>query len=293
MKRKPLVVGTLLLLAGLIWQPMLSASWTDRLPAGWSFASRYTGTQTYADPRTGLLPPRDVLSEYERVQWIEAGRGGSGSVVLHDRLTIRDPVTGEVVWEYATAADLDRRTGAHLAKPFRGDVAVFPRHVQAAVYRLRTNYLKGVPLAFEGEDDIEDIKVYVFSYQGPAEYTESYAGTTQFPGVTTGPGREIRCADNAFYYRVWVEPLTGEAVKVEEGCPSGDYVYEIATGQRLQAVDRWSGVTAGDALVRRVAEVRGLRLRYLWASRYGTLLLLGGAAVALSIAAMSWRASRP
>ena len=66
---------------------------------------------------------------------------------------------------------------------------------------------------------------------------------------------------------------------MEESCRSGDYVYEIASDMRLGAVDRFDGVTAGDALIERINDVRALRARYLWASRYVTLMLLGVAAV--------------
>jgi hypothetical protein len=50
-------------------------------------------------------------------------------------------------------------------------------------------------------------------------------------------------------------------------------------------VARWSGATLGNSLVARAAEVRRIRLRYLWASRYVPLglVLLGLALVGLGL----------
>jgi len=50
-------------------------------------------------------------------------------------------------------------------------------------------------------------------------------------------------------------------------------------------VDRWSGVTAGDALIERIAEVRSKRAMYMWVSRYlpGSLLIAGVALFGLGL----------
>jgi hypothetical protein len=239
---------------------------------------------TYADPHTGLLPDRDLVSEYERSERLLPDSGHRGAIVLEDRLTIRDAATGKTTWEYATWDVVDPRTGGQLAEAYRGEIAVFPRDVQRTTYRLRGNYVKGLPLAFQGTESLDGLQTYAFAYHGPAEYTESYAGTSEYPGIEKRAGYEIRCADDQFYYRVWVEPLTGEQVKLEEGCASGDYFYDVSTGRRARAVARWTGVTAGDALIERIAEVRRRRARYLWATRYapGAMLVMGVVLLGLS-----------
>src|SRR5207245_2710952 len=157
------------------------------------------------------------------------------------------------------------------------------RYAERGTYRLRSNYVKGIALGFTGEDDLDGLTTYRFAYQGRGEYTESYSGTAQYPGVHVRPGEEIRCADDQFYFNVWIEPVTGELVKLEEGCPSGDYVYDVATNEQRQAVDRWHGVTDGDAVIQRIAEVRRLRWRYLWAARYLPLTFLAAGAVLLGL----------
>jgi hypothetical protein len=149
---------------------------------------------------------------------------------------------------------------------------------------MRSNYLEGIPLSFAGTEDIGGLPTYVFAYHGRGEYTESYKGSAEFPGVPVKPGQEIRCADDQFYYRIWVEPRTGSQVKVEEGCPSGDFIYDIASNARLEAVDRWNGVTAGAELARRVEEVYSLRRRFLLASVYVPAAMLAAAIVLAGLA---------
>lgn len=197
---------------------------------------------------------------------------------------IRDPATGAITWEYIYSAEVDPGTGEHLAPEYRGQYFVFPRHVEKRIYTLRYSYLKGLPLAFEKEDELDELHTYLFSYRGRVEYTESFAGTENYPGVPVKPGEEIKCADDRFVYRMWVEPLTGETVKIEEACYAGDYVYDVATGNRLRAVDRWGGTTAGDDVIERVNQVRDLRTRYLWATRWAPLLLALGGGFVLALA---------
>lgn len=288
MHRSPdprLILGALLVGGATAWYFGLAPRWTRRLPPGWTASSRYVGTMTYADARTGRLPTRDILSEYERTQRVLSDSAPPRSVVLEDRFVIRDIATGRTTWEYVTRSVVDPRTGAHVSDSSQGEVAVFPRNVQRTTYRLRANYVKGVPLSFERPDTLDGLPTYVFAYQGRGEYTESYVGSGQFAGIRTPPGDEIRCADDQFYYRAWIEPITGEQVKLEESCTSGDYFFAVATGKRGAAVDRWSGVTAGDALIERIAEVRSKRAMYMWVSRYlpGSLLIAGVALFGLGL----------
>jgi hypothetical protein len=277
------MAALLLIGAAAAWRFGLARHWTQRLAPGWRASSDYVGTMTYADPRSGQLPDRDPVSGYERSQRVSPDSSRPGSMVLEDRLLIRDIETGKTTWEYTTWIPVDPGTGALLADAYRGDVAVFPRNVQRTPYRLRANYVKGLPLAFERVESLDGLATYVFAYRGRGEYTESYAGSGEYPGIVPPSGHEIRCADDQFYYRVWVEPITGEQVKLEEGCLSGDYFYNIATGRRGGAVARWNGVTAGDALIERIAEVRSLRSRYLWLTRYvpGGMLVVGVALLGL------------
>jgi hypothetical protein len=276
-------IALVLVAAAAVWRFGPARRWTQRLPPAWRAASHYSGTVRYADPRTGRIPDGDQIADYDRVEHLVEETGRPRWVLFEERQVVHEIGTGTVVFEYATRDTVDPQSGGHLAARYRGDVVVFPRAVQRTTYRLRSNYLKGIPVSFEREDTLEGLPTYVFSYHGPAESTESYAGTSDFPGVRAPAGQQIRCGDDRFYYRTWVEPRTGEQVKLEEGCPAGDYLVDVATGHRVAPVARWTGVTAGDALIERLAEVRGLRTRYLWASRYAPVTLVAVGVLLLAV----------
>lgn len=282
MKFGLLISAAALFGAASLW--MLLAEPPPRIPPGWSWQSNFVGTLTPPDPQTGELPEEDVLAVYKRTIAIESGENRPQSIVLEDELVIRDPITGEVTWRYTVHPKVDPATGRHLEPQGTEDRIVFPRGVERRPYRLRMNYIEGVPLSFRGEETVEGLDVWRFGYKGRGEYTDSYAGTEDYAGVPVEPGQEIRCADDQFTVFVWVEPLTGEVAKMAEHCLSGDYVFDIATGERGAAVLRWGGETAGIDVLGRVEWVRGERRRLLL-RRYMPFVL-GGLALALGAAAV-------
>jgi hypothetical protein len=191
--------------------------------------------------------------------------------------------TGKNVFEYVYHASVDPRTGAHFRKEYQGEYFVFPRNLEKKTYKLRFSYLKGIALSFQGEEEIENLNTYLFSYRGRGEYTESFAGTEEYPGLKFEPGQEVQCLDDQFVFKAWVEPLTGEIVKVEEGCKSGDYVSDVATGRPLYPLARWSGVMMGDDIFRRAEFTRRERGKYLWAALYLPCLFLSTGALCLGV----------
>ena len=277
MNRPFLAAGIALVLAAPAWRTGLAPRWLQRVPPGWSWNSAYIGIQTYADPRTGRLPDHDGVGKYQRQVVVVSDSDRPDAVVLEDSYLVHNLLTGKLTYEYVTRERVSPATGALLDPIVPGEVALFPRFVKKTTYRFRSNYLKSIPLAFEREEEVVGLDTYVFSYVGPGEYTESYEGTAEFEGVRPPPGQEIRCADDQFEYRAWVEPVSGEIVKLAEACLSGSYFYEIATGLPLRALDRWEGVTAGDDLVRLAGDARRSRLKCLWAAQYlhGSFLVAG------------------
>jgi hypothetical protein len=220
----------------------------------------------------------DTVARYDRSGTLAKESERPWAVTIDDRYTVRDAATGNVLWEHSIQAQVDPATGRHLDLAHAGARFVFPREVERRTYVLRNGHLKGIPLAFERDAEIDDLAMYVFSYRGPAEYTEVYARKTEFEGLVVEAGQVVRCADGQFVYRAWVEPLTGEIVKAEEGCFSGDYLYDEATGVQLTAVDRFGGIMAGNDVLQHVHAVRRERAWYLGASRvvpWG-LVVLGG-----------------
>jgi PAS domain S-box-containing protein len=278
MRKKILVaVGLALLGFTAVWQFALAPRWTQRIPTGWSWKTDYIGFQTFPDPQTGQIPDKDVSTIYSQSISIVPNSAQPGSVELDSEYAINDITSGQVSWEYKYFAPVNPQTGEHLKPEYRGDYFVFPRNVEKKIYRLRFTYLKGVPVAFQKEVDVEGLNTYLFAYRGRGEYTESYVGTDQSVGIKVKPGQEVKCADDQFIFKIWVEPLTGATVKIEESCHSGDYVYDVATGAQREAVDRWGGVTAGDDVINQVKSAGAERARLLWLTRYlPSMFLLAG-----------------
>ena len=268
--RKKILMAVGLALFGLtaVWQFVLVPRWTERIPVGWQWETNYTGYQTWPDAQTGQLPKKDATGTYTHVIAIVANSRQPGSVELDDRYLTHDVASGEVTYEYDYHALVDPRTGAHLKAEYRGDYFLFPRNAEQKTYNIRFSYLKSIPVAFQREEDVAGLATYLFAYRGRGEYTESYVGTAQYPGIQVKPGQEIKCADDQFVFKAWVEPMTGEIIKIEENCNSNDYFYDIATGKQLGVVDRWGGETAGDDVVRRVETVSQQRTRLLRTTRY-------------------------
>gem|GEM_PF-628582 len=285
-------LGLTLLAAAAVWRLGVVPRLTERIPPGWSWSTNYIGFQTYADSQTQRIPERDVTSSYQQSAGIVSEAGRPRAVEIENRYSVRDINTGQVTFEYNTRATVDPQTGAHLSDEYRGNYLLFPRNAQKTTYRLCFSYLKGIPITFQGEEQIQGLDTYLYSYKGRGEYTEAFEGTAEYPGIRVEPGQEIRCADDQFYFRAWVEPLTGEIVKIQEGCPSGDYAYDAASNRQLYPVDRWGGETAGDDVIRRVESVGRERTRQLWIMRYIPLLLLFAGFVCLVSAALRRKSLR-
>jgi hypothetical protein len=268
--RKKVFITAGLLLFGLtaVWQFVLVRRMTERIPAGWQWESNYIGYQTSPDPQTEQMPEKDATGTYSHTISIVADSRRPGSVELADRYLIRDIANGQVVYEYNYTAPVDSHTGANLKADSRGDYFLFPSNVERKTYNLRFSYLKGIPLAFQREEEVAGLNTYLFSYHGRGEYTESYAGTAAYPGVTVKPGQEIKCADDQFSFQAWVEPVTGEIIRVKESCHASDYVYDITTGKQLDLILRWGGETAGDDVLRHVEAAGQERSKILWLTRY-------------------------
>lgn len=232
---------------------------------------------------TGEFPATDPVAINEKGIREVPSDMSSPLLMMEDFFITEDPGTGKKTWEYHSRAEVDAATGAHQRKEFRGDIYTFPRNVRKQTYRYRWNYVKGVPLAFLQEEDIEGIPTFVFDYKGRGEYTEAYTGTAEYPGVKVAPGQEIRCRDDQYSLRLWVEPVTGEILKMDESCRSGDYVYESVSGKRVAAVLRWSSTTSGDDVVQRAEYIRSRKQTYIWMVQYMPWgLALGGLLVAIS-----------
>lgn len=279
MKKKILIVAGLALIASSgIWKFAVAPKFTQRLPRGWSWKSRSIASMILPDPVTGQFAKGEpIATPYVLEGSVIDERERPAAIVVKDRYTAYDADTDKVVWEYLQSGKVDPQTGRHLDPRHQSDYFVFPRNVEKKSYSIRYSFLKGLPLQFQKEETLQGLRTYVFAFKGGIEYTDTYAGTPDYPGMTFEPGQEVRCADDGFVFKTWVEPLSGEFVKLESSCYPGDYVFETATGKKLSPLQVWGGVTAGDEVTARVQALMKERIRLLAISFYipGLLLLAG------------------
>lgn len=252
-----LIIGVLALTGALFVRFVSYPQYAQRIPPGWSWDVNFIGTNSYPDPDTGELTI-DSVSIYVRTIEIIDGSAPAGSVLLRDTYEVSDLDTGQVSWIYPFTAPVNPATGAHTTPEYEGDIFVFPRNVQKQPYSFRAGSYEGLEVAFEREEVIESVTTYVFSYQGFAEYTASYLNAQgELPLIEDG--QEVRCGDDTLNLRMWVEPITGEIVKFEESCTDGDWIYNSATGEKVEPLGTWAGATTGDTVIRRLNDVANQR----------------------------------
>lgn len=286
---KWLFSGLVLLVLALAYHVLLTPRIIQRIPSGWRFDMLYVGTQTNA-LQGDTLPTKDVLSQYKRTLTVVSEKGRPDSVAVQDQYLLTEIGTGKVQYDYTVNFLVDPRSGASITHP--GEIFLFPRGVEKKTYRLRASYLKGLDLRFMREDEVENLNTYLFGYEGGHEYTDFFEGIIDGRKREIPDGQEVRCANDLFRYRVWVEPKTGIIVKVDESCSSGDYAYDKVSGKRLYPLDRFAGVTEGDDLARHVDRARLERLRITWLGRVAPLLFAGTGLICV-IATLRRRRSLP
>src|SRR5437870_13685499 len=114
-------LGAALIIGAAGWHLWLGSHWTQRLPPGWSWKSRFVGEMSYAHPVTGRWPSAPVANLYERAIRIVSESDRPRSVTLEDQYVIRDLVTGKTTYEYVLSATVDPGTGRHLTPAYQGD----------------------------------------------------------------------------------------------------------------------------------------------------------------------------
>lgn len=272
-----LVLGLILLLIGSLGPFFLWRQWIVRFHDGWRWESTFVGELAVADPQTGQFPNKNESVIYKRISELKPNKEHPGQWLIKDTYLIGTHDFQKILYRYDIESPVDMATGKYLAGSRKDDYVVFPRQTMKGTYHIRSSYLKGLPISYKRDEDIEGLKTYLFSYRGRGEYTEAYQGAPGFPGIKTEPGQEIKCLDDQFVFDVYVEPVTGEIVKLTESCFSGDFIFDLASGKALQAIARWGGQTVGDDVIQRASHIRAERLKYLLATRYlpGFFLLTG------------------
>lgn len=245
--KNPCLMGAAVIAAMIpVWIFLILPHVLWRIPPDYQKKVLSTGYINAPDPKTNRWTQIEPMV-YEREKRILKRDGAIG--VIKDRYVIRDPMTGKITWEYAPEFTVDLKSGMVLkGQGMEGTLYDFPLHTQKKTYTISREYYKNLPFRFVEEDELDGLKTYVFEFGGVAEYAECYSGTDEFPGVKPPEGQEIRSRPSLII-RYWVEPLSGQIVKIEEDCPDGDWIVDAKTGEEMAPVLIWGGKSTGDAVV--------------------------------------------
>ena len=255
-----IMLGIVLLLAAGVWRFAIGSSSEQRIPDDWSWESSYVGNNNFVPegetdfPEELTFPEDDPLNVYDRS--ISITNSNEDTVTLLDNNVTRDVNTGAVTWEFKFNAEVDRNTGQITDGDFKGHYFVFPRNVEQKSYTLTHTSYHNILVDFVGEEEIEGLNTYLFRHASDYEYTFAYASTDDYAGLDVEENQEIRCPEMEINY--WVEPLTGEIVKVQEGC-SWDAVFDTTNGEVLYKLSRWYGASTIDDTLRQVNEIKSER----------------------------------
>lgn len=279
MKRLAGLLGIILIIGAGLWKLFLSPTYEQRFPLGWSWEFNAIGLSSYADETTGQFPEGTMLADDPiniTVRYVTSSASDkAGEVVINDRYENRDPVTNAMEWELEVTSTVDSKTGKHTAGEHIGDYYFLPNQLDKnQVYHISNSSYIHLPMSFQREEVVAGINTYLYAFYGDMNNELAYAGF-----VTVEEGQEIICYDIALEY--WVEPTTGEFVKLRENC-EGDWVVD-ANGERLYAISRWGAESSGDDLIRQSSSVQSKLNTYNLMTLYapvglgilGVLLLIG------------------
>ena len=281
MKNVLLVLAFLLFIGAAVWNFVIADRLLVFYPDGWTWNSSVIGTIGFADEATGefptdvQFPDQDAINDTTRTVTVSYEGAPAGQALISDYFISRNVATGAIDWEFTYTATVDPETG-HYVGDFAGDYYFLPPDIQKQTYSVRNSSYQGLPMTFQAEEELAGINTYRFVYSGDLPNTAAYAEYVELE-----PNQIITCFDFELIY--WVEPTTSEILKYRERCP-GDYVVDSTTGDRLNGLQRWSGETGGDDLIRRADEINGKLTNTRWYKTYLPALLLVGGIVALGAA---------
>jgi len=279
-----LILGVIFIAGAGIWRFFIADYWTIRIPKDWSFQAEYLGTTAYPD-ESGKLPEKHGINIYRKVLHVK--EWSQEQVIIKESYSIYDIHTGAVTWEVKLEFTVNPETGKVLEHPGHPEAAglyyLFPKNMKKIDYQHFNYYLNAYTLSYDREETVGGMPIYVYRFSGVLDFTEIYQGSDEFPGVIPPSGQRIK-SSNKFLNEFWVEPKTGEVVKIIEDGPV-DYFVDVATGTRLQPVLAWSGKTTGntvESLTQRVKEKLFLLQLHKWRLP-GTFLFFGLACLFIGI----------
>ncbi len=277
MKRLLLIVGAALLIGAGIWKFAISPGWEQRLSSDWEWNYENLGSvvQEVEDESIFDTPVENDEAVASSIsQTVAQDNVTDESVAVNIDYTEVDPLTGEPVYSYEDFITVDPQTGKHTREELSDYYYVFPRNVEKQGYNIFDSYYGLMDFEFVGEEMIGDLLTYHFVFEADVlDETEVYVADELIE-----EGTAVVCYDVHVDY--WIEPVTGENVKLNEVCPR-EYYVNSETRENLSAYGRWAVYSSGDSVQRRVNEVGSQLNTYRWMTQYVPILLAVGGVLLL------------
>lgn len=246
MKKMLSIIGIMLIFSAIIWVGFVCKKFTVRIPQNWSFNAEYLGSNSFAD-ESGKLPKERTINIYKKKQKIL--KWSSEKVIIEDLYTTYDIKSGDITWQSQIKFEVDPNTGQIINHPNHPEASgcyyLFPQNCEKKDYERFDYLLNRYTMKFIREVNISEMIVFVYRFKGEIDETEINQGTADYPGIIPPKGFKIM-SDNLLI-ELWIEPDSGEIVKVIEDSPL-DYYKNIKTGENGGPASTWKGKTTGNTL---------------------------------------------
>jgi len=282
MKKPYLIAGIILIALAAIWRFGIAPQKTLRVPKDWSMQAEYLGDLNYAD-ENGVIPEKRDINVYKRNWFVK--EWSSDRAVIRDIYKTYDIITGKITWAAELDFEVDPKTGKNLSYPGHPEAAgtyyFFPQNAAKQDYPAFESFLYPLTFKFDRIEKLAGLEIYVYRFRGDINFDEGYKGTDEYPGFKAPLGQTI--IGFGVIKEIWVEPRTGEMVKLLEDSP-GDYYTDVKTKKKIAGISAWKGETTGNTvelLVDRAKDIIfTLNLHRLWIPGVlffsGVLLILLG-----------------
>lgn len=264
-----LLLGILLLVGAGVWYFLITPQSENRFDEDWTWNYDIDGSYAEFPEGSDETIYETPVSEYDyqsasvyKVS-INTDRSSDEEFVIESYYADLDPVTEEEVYSYTTEYRVDPETGKYLSDELSEYYYMFPRNVEKKSYTLYDDYYGVMTFEYVDEETIGDLTVYNFLHSDDMlDETATYI-ENEYIAADTEVG--IACQDIEVHY--WVEPVTGEVLKLEENCPR-EYYFTLETGEDAGPYGRWKYVSSGDDLQRRADEIKSELNSYRWQTVY-------------------------
>jgi hypothetical protein len=232
-----------LMVVAAVWVAVVSPRYQARFPDGWSWQFDAQGYTVY--PSDGDFPPPPYNNDLNIRNITIESKNADGSITFYDRYQTFDPITNNELWDLEYRTTVDPMTG-RLFPPYENDYFFLPRNPERITYTIRNSAYESIPMTFVEQVEVAGINTYLYQFKG------TWNNTILYPDYELQEGQTIVCFDFELSY--WVEPNTGDPIKLLEDCP-GDWVVNESTQAKILPISKWRTETSNTDPVRQVETV--------------------------------------